>query len=146
MLYRPCLWIGKRRIFNSLLDVNKTISCRFFFVCFFTSSCIHTYTDYTLQGRGDTAFFIPLFILNVSFAPKSITRNLQLELPHLEFQGLCQVCTLVTLIAVQDILIIFKHFSSQDILIRDRTFSDFWKLWRKLFNSCRNTIRKGEKH
>ena len=54
--------------------------------------------------------------------------------------------TLVTLIAVQDILIIFKHFSSQDILIRDRTFSDFWKLWRKLFNSCRNTIRKGEKH
>ena len=54
--------------------------------------------------------------------------------------------TLVTLIAVQDILIIFKHFSSQDILIRDRTFSYFWKLWRKLFNSCRNTIRKGKKH
>ena len=35
------------------------------------------------------------------------------------------ITTLVTLIAVQDILIIFKHFSSQDILIRDRTFSDF---------------------
>ena len=56
------------------------------------------------------------------------------------------LATLVTLIAVQDILIIFKHFSSQDILIRDRTFSDFWKLWRKLFYSCRNSIRKGEKH
>ena len=29
------------------------------------------------------------------------------------------------LIEVQDILIIFKQFSSQDALIRDRTFNDF---------------------
>ena len=33
--------------------------------------------------------------------------------------------TLVTLIVVQDILIVFQHFSSQDILIKDRTFINF---------------------
>ena len=33
--------------------------------------------------------------------------------------------TLVFRIEVQDILIIFQHFSSQDILIKDRTFINF---------------------
>ena len=33
--------------------------------------------------------------------------------------------TLVSLIVVQDILIVFQHFSSQDILIKDRTFINF---------------------
>ena len=52
----------------------------------------------------------------------------------------------MTLIAVQDILINFKYFSSQDILIRDRTFFYFGKIWRNLINSKGNTFRKGEKH
>ena len=33
--------------------------------------------------------------------------------------------TLVTLIVVQDILIVFQHFSSQDTLIKDRTLIKF---------------------
>ena len=36
-------------------------------------------------------------------------------------------CTLACLIDVQDILIIFGQFSSQDILIRSRTFINFEK-------------------
>ena len=52
----------------------------------------------------------------------------------------------MSLIAVQDILIDFKYFSSQDIFIRDRTFFYFGKVWRKLINPYRNIFRKGEKH
>ena len=45
--------------------------------------------------------------------------------------------TLVFRIEVQDILIIFQHFSSQDILIRDRTVINFGKISRNQFNSSR---------
>ena len=59
--------------------------------------------------------------------------------------------TLVTLIAVQDILIIFKYFSSQDIPIRDRTFSDFGDFGEncsilvEIQSEKMKNIRKGQK-
>ena len=59
--------------------------------------------------------------------------------------------TLVALIAVQDIIIIFKHFSSQDILIRDRTFSDFGDFGEnclilvEIQSEKMKNIRKGQK-
>ena len=42
--------------------------------------------------------------------------------------GVLRLGTLVCLIVVQDILIIFRQFSSQDILIRPRMLINFWEI------------------
>ena len=47
------------------------------------------------------------------------------SVPKIEGLAVPKTVTLVTLIVVQDILIVFQHFSSQDILIKDRTFINF---------------------
>jgi len=52
------------------------------------------------------------------------------ELHRLECETQILLITLVSLIEVQDILIIFQHFSSQEALIRDRTLINFSKISR----------------
>ena len=49
---------------------------------------------------------------------------------------------LVSLIEVQDILIIFQHFSSQEVFIRDRTFINFSKISRLEVNFARKTSKE----
>ena len=58
----------------------------------------------------------------------------------------CNKCdeqpTLVSLIEVQDILIIFQQFSSQEALIRDRTFINFSR--KHEVNSVSKTSKQGK--
>ena len=59
------------------------------------------------------------------------------------------MATFLSLIEVQDILINFQHFSSQEALIGDRTFINFSKISRHGFNFARKTseqVRSVVKH